>query len=208
MRADRNQYTDDFTNVRRKLRAEAEVLHRCTHQNVVKVIGVCDIHPSLYLLLEWCPHGSLYDVLRKERESQSPDGDLEPCITPESLPRLDATRLSYAKDVVRALAHLHGPSGGSIGRRGWVVAHRDVKSHNFLVAADGTVKLADLGDAQLDSNSTSSVGGLLSGGSASAGDGDSAMSPSDVVKAGARFEPDRGRRLAIINRSILLQEQD
>jgi serine/threonine protein kinase len=190
MRADRNQRTDDFANVRRKMRAEAEVLYRCTHRNVVTVIGVCDSHPSLCLLLEWCPHGSLYDVLRKEREAQSSDGDLEPCSSPESLPRLDATRLGYAKDVVRALAHLHGPAGGSIGRRGWAVAHRDVKSHNFLVAADGTVKLADLGDAQLDSNSTSSVAGLLSGGSASAGGGDSAMSPSDVVAAGARLETD------------------
>lgn len=184
-RADKSQRTDDFANVRRKMCDEAEVLHRCTHQNVVTVIGVCHTPPSLRLclLLEWCPHGSLYDVLRKAREGQSSNGGLGPCSSPESLPQLDATRLGYAQDVVRALAHLHGPSGGSIGRRGWAVAHRDVKSHNFLVAADGTVKLADFGDAQLVSNSTSSVAGLMSEGSA--GGGDSAMSPSDVVAAGA-----------------------
>lgn len=179
-RAERNQRTDDYANVRRKMRAEAEILHRCVHRNVVGVLGVCDIHPSLCLLLEWCPRGSLYDVLRKEREAHSSESGTE-AGSPRSFTRLDATRMGYAMDVVRALAHLHGPLGGSSGPRGWAVAHRDVKSHNYLVAVDGTVKLADLGDAQLESNSTSSVAGLLSG--ASSGDG--AMSPSDVMAAGA-----------------------
>ena len=186
-RAARSQRPDDYDSVRRKMRAEAEILHRCAHRNVVRVIGVCDTHPSLCLLLEWCPHGSLYDVLRKEREAYTSDGDLQAGSSRKSLALLDATRLGYALDVVRALAHLHGPSGGSTGRRGWAVAHRDIKSQNFLVAADGTVKLADLGDAQLDSNSTSSVGGLLSVNAG--GGGDSARSPSDVMAAGACFEP-------------------
>ena len=51
------------------VRSEAEILHRCRHSNVVGVVGVCDTYPRLCLLMEWCPRGSLWDVLLKERES-------------------------------------------------------------------------------------------------------------------------------------------
>ena len=203
-RAQRSQRTDDYATVRQKMRAEAEILHRCSHRNVVRVVGVCDNHPSLCLLLEWCSRGSLWDVLLKEREAHASRGAAAAgggggaegaggaagSSSPGGCIRLDATRLGYAMDVVSALAHLHGPGGGSSGQRGWVVAHRDVKSHNFLVAEDGTVKLADLGDAQLESNSTSGAGRLSAidlsggGGGGGGGGGDSAISPIHVMAAG------------------------
>ena len=60
--------------VRQKMKSEAEILHRCRHENVVGVIGVCDQYPRLCLMLEWCPRGSLWDVLLREREG---DGGTE-----------------------------------------------------------------------------------------------------------------------------------
>ena len=128
----RGEQRNDYTMVRQKMKSEAEILHRCRHENVVGVIGVCDQYPRLCLMLEWCPRGSLWDVLLREREG---DGGTEMpargTTRGRGILKLDRKRLGYAMDVVSALAHIHGEAGGATGRRGWAVAHRDVKSQNF-----------------------------------------------------------------------------
>ena len=54
-------------------------------------------------------------------------------------------------------------SGGGGGAPALVTAHCDIKSQNFLVSAQNTVKLSDLGDAKSEagSSNTRSSGRLL-----------------------------------------------
>ena len=56
-----------------------------------------------------------------------------------------------------------GGGGGGGGAPALVTAHCDIKSQNFLVSAQNTVKLSDLGDAKSEagSSTTRSSGGRL-----------------------------------------------
>ena len=67
------------------------------------------------------------------------EGDLEEVIKDRSLVLSAGDVKAYMQQVLAALAHCHAR---------WVV-HRDVKPNNFLVAADGGLRLADFGLARL-----------------------------------------------------------
>jgi serine/threonine protein kinase len=57
----------------RALRQEVGILATLRHPNVVLFMGVCLAPPAV--VTEYCPLGSLYDVLKKVRPcSQSPEG--------------------------------------------------------------------------------------------------------------------------------------
>lgn len=132
-------YCDELTeDVIRSFRTEANFLGSLRHRNIVGVVGVCVRPPDLCLLLEYCPLGSLWDVLQRETIDERQDG---------------LRKLHFALDCAIAVDFLHGNN----------IAHCDIKSKNFLVAEDHTasissdhsgsryiVKLADLGDAQTD----------------------------------------------------------
>jgi serine/threonine protein kinase len=119
-------YCTDLTgDVITTFRNEATFLASLQHPNIVGVVGVCVRPPELWLLLEYCPLGSLWDVLQDSPGHAS-----------LGWPR----RRQFAAGVARSVAFLHS--------RPQPVAHCDIKSKNFLVAWDWTVKLADLGDAQ------------------------------------------------------------
>lgn len=40
--------------------------------NIVNVLGACTKYPKLYMIIEYCPHGSLLEFLRKRREIFQP----------------------------------------------------------------------------------------------------------------------------------------
>lgn len=97
------------------------------HPNIVKFITASFIDRTQnsgraeYLLLtELCKGGSLYDCL---------DQPLEP-----------QTVLKVMYQATKALAHLHSQN----------INHRDIKVENFLIGADGLLKLCDFGSATLE----------------------------------------------------------
>ena len=115
-------------------RAEAALMTKLTHPNVVRFMGVC---PSpLCLVTEFCPRGNLFDLLHNV--------DL-------ALPL--QRRLQMALDAARGMAFLHNHTP--------VIIHRDLKSLNLLVDKEWRVKVGDFGLSRFRaSSSTASTASL------------------------------------------------
>ncbi|GLD94198.1 hypothetical protein PINS_up002809 [Pythium insidiosum] len=94
-----------------------------SHPNIVKFYGLCVVPPSISLVFEFCEYGGLDGVLQ--------NGSMH------SL----STKLRAWLDACRAVAYLHSFSPPLL--------HRDIKTDNFLVGQDFTLKLADFGEANL-----------------------------------------------------------
>lgn len=111
-----------------KMLQEASLMATLQHPNVVHLLGFCISPPCL--AVEYCPRGSLYEVLAQANTDN------------ERAKRLTWTRrLRMAKDVAAGLLHLHSRSPP--------ILHRDVKSLNILVTTDLTLKVADMGLSKL-----------------------------------------------------------
>lgn len=100
-------------------RRELLHLHRFKHENIVAVVGVNLEPPSLYIVTELVPQGSVRNLL----DARSPD-----------LLLLEA-RLRLALDMLEGLAYIHGQG----------YTHGDIKCANLLVDGALRGKLADFG---------------------------------------------------------------
>jgi serine/threonine protein kinase len=102
-------------------RREVEILISADHPSIVTFLGATSCDPYC-MILEWMPGGSLSDELYRDN-------------------RLNATQLTkVAFDVARGMRFLHS-------RR---IIHRDLKSPNVLLDADGHAKICDFGYARHD----------------------------------------------------------
>lgn len=120
---------DLTTDVIRRVAAEASILSSIRHNNIVNIIGVSVLPPSVCLILEKCSFGSLSDVIRGYGFDWSVVSR-----PPLVLSMLDI--LWLALGCAKGLAAVH-----SYGK---FICHRDVKSFNFLVDKNFNVKIADL----------------------------------------------------------------
>ncbi|GAA5846133.1 hypothetical protein JCM9279_005830, partial [Rhodotorula babjevae] len=101
----------------KKLTSEFCISSTLHHHNVVETVDlVQDEQQHWCEVMEYCPGGDLYAVIKK--------GDLGP-----------AEINSYFKQILSGVAYLH-----SMG-----VAHRDIKPENLLLDAKGHVKITDFG---------------------------------------------------------------
>jgi serine/threonine protein kinase len=103
-----------------RFRSEAQAAARLSHPNVVATYDVGAAAGQVYLVMELVSGRDLAQVLREE-------GPLPPGLVADI-----AVQGSQALDA----AHAAG------------IVHRDVKPGNLLLAADGTLKIADFGIAQ------------------------------------------------------------
>jgi eukaryotic-like serine/threonine-protein kinase len=105
-----------------RFRREAEVVARLDHPCIVRLLdeGAAD-EEGPYIVVELVEGATLKELIRQR-------GHLEP-----------AEAASIASQVARGLELAH--------RSG--IVHRDIKSHNVLVTADGVAKLTDFGIARL-----------------------------------------------------------
>ncbi|GLT88800.1 hypothetical protein SLE2022_068090 [Rubroshorea leprosula] len=102
------------------VKLERIVLDQLDHPGVVRLFFTFQDAFSLYMALESCEGGELFDqITRKGRLSE------------------DETRF-YAAEVVDALEYIH-----SMG-----LIHRDIKPENLLLTADGHIKIADFGSVK------------------------------------------------------------
>nr|CDS18101.1 tyrosine protein kinase Blk [Echinococcus granulosus] len=112
-------------------RAEAEVMHKLSHQRILRFLGFCCDTPDKRVLIitEFMANGALLDYLR------TPEGH-----------RLEYRQLiSIIDQIVKGMVYLE-----KVG-----VVHRDLRAANVLVDEDGSVKIADFGLTKiLDFNQT------------------------------------------------------
>jgi serine/threonine-protein kinase len=115
----------------RMFMAEARLVSRLNHPNIVQIFDFDKHQDTYYLAMEYVRGRSLAE-LRKRCKSRL-----------IAVPVMLAAHI--AAEVARGLHHAHRPSenGGSIG-----LVHRDVTPQNVLLSFDGAVKLTDFGIAK------------------------------------------------------------
>jgi serine/threonine-protein kinase len=109
--------------------AEAQVIARLDHPNVVRLIELGNSEGGLYLVLEFVD-GAPLDRIYKRTGAMSP-----------------AAVVYIGREVSRALEAVHGMCDDTGQNYG--VVHRDVTPSNILVARDGRVRLSDFGVARI-----------------------------------------------------------
>ncbi|KAG0072082.1 hypothetical protein BGZ89_008320 [Linnemannia elongata] len=119
------------------------------HPNIVDMSSVIETKDSLYLVMEYCSGGDLYDAITSQHAAAS-DSGLGFAAAPNTTGgrhlnvHSDKSVLDAMHQIISALAHSHRHQ----------VFHRDLKPENILVAGDGSLKLADFGLATKDRIST------------------------------------------------------
>ena len=124
--------------------AEARLVSRLNHANVVQIFDFGKHGESFYLAMEYVRGASLWDVRNRCRDRGVP---FPPTLAAE-----------IGAQVARGLQYAHALSEG--GQRIGVV-HRDVTPHNVLLSFDGAVKLTDFGIAK--ATTTQTAPGMLKG---------------------------------------------
>ncbi|XP_014487102.1 PREDICTED: mitogen-activated protein kinase kinase kinase 12 isoform X1 [Dinoponera quadriceps] len=106
--------------VREPRETDIRHLRKLNHPNIVQFKGVCTQAPCYCIIMEFCPYGPLYDLLRAG----------------EPVP---PTRLvSWSKQIAAGMAYLHSHK----------IIHRDLKSPNVLIGQKEVVKISDFGTSR------------------------------------------------------------
>ena len=50
---------------------EVQVMYQLRHENIVQCLGISVMPPTICVILEYCPHGSLYDLLHNHNKAPS-----------------------------------------------------------------------------------------------------------------------------------------
>jgi serine/threonine-protein kinase len=124
--------------------AEARLVSKLNHANVVQIFDFGKHGESFYLAMEYVRGASLWDLRKRCRDQGVP---FPPTLAAE-----------IGAQVARGLQYAHALSEG--GQRIGVV-HRDVTPHNVLLSFDGAVKLTDFGIAK--ATTTQTAPGMLKG---------------------------------------------
>ncbi|KAL0122800.1 hypothetical protein PUN28_007473 [Cardiocondyla obscurior] len=95
-------------------------LRKLNHPNIVHFKGVCTKPPCYCIIMEFCPFGPLYDLLRAG----------------EPVP--PARLVSWSKQIAAGMAYLHAHK----------IIHRDLKSPNVLIGQGEVVKISDFGTSR------------------------------------------------------------
>ncbi|GAB5368305.1 hypothetical protein AAMO2058_001308000 [Amorphochlora amoebiformis] len=111
----------DSKSVIRCLR-EAKYTTLLKHPNIVEFYGLAVSPPDICIVQEYCHRGSLYKVLGSGQLSVE-------------------YKMNMMQQATNAIGYLHGMNPPYI--------HRDIKSKNFLVTRNWTVKLGDFGESRI-----------------------------------------------------------
>jgi len=118
------KYKGEFVAVK-KVKEEREVLdirhlRKLNHPNIVKFWGVCTQSPVYCIVMEFCPYGPLFNLLREGKE-----------VPPKKL-------VDWTKQIATGMNYLHQHK----------IIHRDLKSPNILIGNNDIVKISDFGTSR------------------------------------------------------------
>ncbi|KAI4384070.1 hypothetical protein MLD38_009838 [Melastoma candidum] len=102
------------------VKLERIVLDQLDHPGIIRLFFTFQDTFSLYMALEACEGGELFDQITRKRRFSEDDARF------------------YAAEVVDALEYIHG-----LG-----LLHRDIKPENLLLTSDGHIKIADFGSVK------------------------------------------------------------
>ncbi|CAH0550987.1 unnamed protein product [Brassicogethes aeneus] len=111
--------TKKKVDINKKLLWEIKQVRDVTHENTVRFLGACIECPTVIILTEYCPKGSLKDVL--ENEAIHLDWNF---------------RMSLIYDIVKGMSYLHGSE---------VTVHGKLRSCNCLIDGRFVLKISDFG---------------------------------------------------------------
>src|ERR1700730_4175070 len=100
--------------------AEAKAVGKINHPKVMAIYEICQEGPIHYMVLEYCPGGSVDDRLTKQ----------------DTLSLFEATQVLI--DACKGVGAAHAAG----------LIHRDIKPANFMRAANGSIKVVDFGLAK------------------------------------------------------------
>eukprot|EP00794_Sanderia_malayensis_P017368 gene17368-19106_t len=103
--------------VRNEKDTEIKHLRHLDHRNIVKFRGICKESLTFCLVMEYCPYGQLFEVLREGR-----------AITPALL-------VDWSTQIADGMHYLHMHK----------IVHRDLKSPNILISYNDIIKISDFG---------------------------------------------------------------
>jgi serine/threonine-protein kinase len=132
---------------REMLLAEARLVSRIRHPNVVPALDVVQVNDDVYIVMEYVHRPSLAQLLARARASGEPiPGDIASGI-------IEAVLLG-----LHAAHEARGEEGTPLG-----IVHRDVSPQNILVGADGVTRLIDFGIAKAATGIQITDPGILKG---------------------------------------------
>ncbi|NXF84681.1 MELK kinase, partial [Eubucco bourcierii] len=100
-----------------RVKVEIDAMKNLSHQHICQLYHVVETHRKLFMVLEYCPGGELFDyIISKDRLSEQ------------------ETR-TFFRQIVSAVAYVHNQG----------YAHRDLKPENLLIDVDHNLKLIDFG---------------------------------------------------------------
>ncbi|XP_037621832.1 maternal embryonic leucine zipper kinase isoform X1 [Sebastes umbrosus] len=100
-----------------RVKVEIEAMKNLSHQHVCRLYQVIETSTQIFMVLEYCPGGELFDyIISKDRLSE------------------EETRVFF-RQIVSAMAYVHSQG----------YAHRDLKPENLLIDENHNLKLIDFG---------------------------------------------------------------
>ncbi|MEE6511092.1 hypothetical protein FKM82_017410 [Ascaphus truei] len=110
---DKDSLGDDLPRVK----TEIDAMKNFSHQNVCRLYHVIETSKKIFMILEYCPGGELFDyIIAKDRLTE---GEAR----------------TFLRQIVSAVAYIHSQG----------YAHRDLKPENLLIDGDHNLKLIDFG---------------------------------------------------------------
>ncbi|KAM4708218.1 maternal embryonic leucine zipper kinase [Discoglossus pictus] len=110
---DKDALGDDLPRVK----TEIDAMKNFSHQHVCRLYHVIETQKKIFMILEYCPGGELFDyIIEKDRLTE------------------DEARIFF-RQIVSAVTYIHSQG----------YAHRDLKPENLLIDGDHNLKLIDFG---------------------------------------------------------------
>merc|ERR1719219_1803563 len=117
------KYMGDQVAVKKvKEEFETDIIHlrKLNHPNIVQFKGVCIQSPVFCIVMEYCPFGTLFNLLRDGKE-----------VHPKKL-------VEWTKQIATGMNYLHQHK----------IIHRDLKSPNILIGNSDVIKISDFGTSR------------------------------------------------------------